>query len=111
MHRRIRTDDLPANPIVARIVLSDVRGRGGVRFLLLRRHEVALCSENPGFPEELEIRATLTTLTAWWRGDLSLPDARSAGLVVSGRRPWVRAFPRWFERYLFADVPPATAVA
>ena len=27
-------------------------------------------------------------------------------LVVDGRREWVRAFPRWFERYLFARIPP-----
>jgi hypothetical protein len=26
-----------------------------------------------------------------------------------GRRDCVRAFPKWFERYLFADVKPALA--
>jgi hypothetical protein len=30
-------------------------------------------------------------------------------LVVDGRREWVRAFPDWFERYLFAAVTPARA--
>jgi hypothetical protein len=25
-------------------------------------------------------------------------------LILEGRREWVRAFPRWFERYLFAGV-------
>ena len=55
------------------------------------------------------ISAPLRTLTAWWRGDISLPDARAEGMIVQGRREWVRAFPRWFERYLFADVPPAHA--
>ena len=106
MRRRIRVEELPAAPIVARVEIADLRGRAGVRFLLLRRVEASLCSENPGFPEELRIRASLRTLTAWWRGDLSLADARSAGMVVEGRREWVRAFPRWFERYLFADVAP-----
>jgi hypothetical protein len=70
---------------------------------------VSLCTENPGFPDELRIRGSLRTLTAWWRGDLSLEDARSAGMVVAGRREWVRAFPNWFLRYLFADVAPARA--
>jgi hypothetical protein len=78
-----------------------------VHFLLLRRSEVSLCSENPGFPEGLRVSASLRTLTAWWRGDLSLAGARAAGMVVAGRREWVRAFPGWFERYLFADVVPA----
>jgi len=48
-------------------------------------------------------------LIGWWRGDFSLADARSAGMVVQGRREWVRAFPKWFERYAFASVAPALA--
>jgi hypothetical protein len=90
--------------VVARLELSNARGRVSVRYLLLRRSEVSLCSANPGFPEELRVRAPLRVLTGWWRGDLSLADARSAGLVVDGRRTWVRAFPGWFERYAFAGV-------
>ncbi len=109
IHRRIRKESLPPTPIVARIELSDVRGVQKLRFLLLRRDEVSLCSENPGFPVELSVSATLRTLTAWWRGDLSLAAARAAGMSIQGRREWVRSFPTWFERYLFADVKPAAA--
>ena len=106
--RRVNVDALPAAPVVARIEISDARRRD-VRHLLLRRSEVPLCSVNPGFPEELHVRAPLRTLTGWWRGDLSLAEARSAGMVVEGRREWVRAFPRWFERYAFAAVAAAAA--
>ncbi|HVK73904.1 MAG TPA: hypothetical protein VM734_11320 [Kofleriaceae bacterium] len=70
---------------------------------------MALCTHNPGFPEELRVAGSLPTLTAWWRGDLSLAQARAAGMTVTGRRAWVRAFPTWFERYLFAEVAPASA--
>jgi hypothetical protein len=36
---------------------------------------------------------------------------KAEGIAIDGRRDWVRAFPTWFERYLFADVEPAaTAV-
>ncbi len=105
MRRRIRLAELPPAPIVARVEVTG--GRGSVRYLLLRHGEVALCTENPGFPEELRIRAPLGVLTGWWRGDLSLAEARGAGMLVEGRREWVRAFPRWFERYLFANVMPA----
>jgi hypothetical protein len=73
---------------------------------LLRRSEVSLCAENPGFPDELRVRAPLRTLTAWWRGDLSLAEARADGMVIEGRREWVRAFPAWFLRYVFAGVAP-----
>jgi len=102
MHRRVRTEELPATPVVVRIEFSE-----GIRFLLLRRSEVSVCRTNPGFPEELTIRAPLRTLTAWWRGDITLSHARAEGMIVDGRRQWVRAFPRWFEQYLFAGVAPA----
>lgn len=106
IHRRVRRDALPDQPLVVRIELTDVRGPAGRHYLLLRRSEVSLCAVNPGFPEELCLRADRRTLTGWWRGDLTLPQARAAGLVLEGRREWVRAFPGWFERYVFAGVAP-----
>lgn len=105
IRRRIRADELPATPFVARLDITDGR-RHATRFLLLRRSEVSLCGENPGFPEELRIAVSLRTLTAWWRGDITLAGARASGMVIDGRRERVRAFPRWFERYVFADVSP-----
>jgi DNA-binding HxlR family transcriptional regulator len=109
VRRRVRAELLPTTPVVARFELSDVRGRAGVRYLLLRRSEVSLCAENPGFPDELRIRGSLRTLTAWWRGDVTLAQARAEGMTIEGRRDWVRAFPSWFLRYAFADVAPARA--
>jgi DNA-binding HxlR family transcriptional regulator len=107
VQRRVCQDALPPTPVVVRIELSDVHGRAGARFVLLRRSEVSLCTENPGFPDVLCIRGSLRTLTAWWRGDVSLTEARSAGMTIEGRREWVRAFPSWFLRYAFADVASA----
>jgi DNA-binding HxlR family transcriptional regulator len=109
MRRRVNMAALPARPVVARIEVTDVGGRAGIRFLLLRRTEVSICSSNPGFPDVLRVRSHLRTLTAWWRGDLSFADARSAGLIVEGDRELVRAFPRWFERYMLADVAAVTS--
>jgi DNA-binding HxlR family transcriptional regulator len=107
MHRRVALDELPTDPVVARIELDGLPRSKGTRFLLLRRSEVSLCTENPGFPEELCVRAPLRTLTAWWRGDLSLAEARAEGMKIEGRPERVRSFPRWFQRYLFAEVVPA----
>jgi DNA-binding HxlR family transcriptional regulator len=109
LQRRTRRDALPATPLVMRLELTDVRGPSSRRYLLLRRSEVSLCSANPGYPEELVLRADRRTLTAWWRGDLTLAQARAAGLVLEGRREWIRAFPSWFERYLFAGVTRAAS--
>lgn len=108
IRRRVRRDALPDKPLVVRIELTDVRGSASRHFLLLRRSEVSLCTANPGFPEELCVRADRRTLIGWWRGDVPLRQALGAGLLLEGRREWVRAFPTWFERYLFAGVPPAT---
>jgi DNA-binding HxlR family transcriptional regulator len=105
MHRRVRTERLPAKPIVVRVELTGAPGSKD-RFLLLRRTEVSLCAENPGFPVELHLTAPLRAMTAWWRGDVSFEDARAAGLILRGRREWIRAFPTWFARYAFADVRP-----
>ena len=109
IHRRVRRDALPDKPLVVRIELTDVRGAARHSYLLLRRSEVSLCAFNPGFPEELRVCADRRTLASWWRGDLTLRQAQAMGLVLDGRREWVRAFPSWFERYLFAAVAPATA--
>jgi hypothetical protein len=54
----------------------------------------------------LAVRADPRTLVGWWRGDLTFAEARRRGLRVDGPRALVRAFPGWFERYLFADVAP-----
>jgi DNA-binding HxlR family transcriptional regulator len=106
MRRRVRVAALPPGPTVVAIEVSDLR-RAPHRWLLLRRDEVSLCGSNPGFAEALTLRADRRTLIGWWRGDLSLAEARRAGLRLDGPRALVRAFPDWFERYLFAEVPPA----
>lgn len=107
IRRRVRAELLPKTPIVVRIELTGVRGRAGVRFLLLRQSEVSICAHNPGFPGELVVRGSLRTLTAWWRGDITLEAARAEGMLVEGPRAWVRAFPSWFPRYMLASVAPA----
>lgn len=108
IHRRVRRDALPQKPLLVRIELTDVRGAAARHYLLLRRSEVSLCAVNPGFPEELCVRADRRTLIGWWRGDLTYRQALEAGLQLEGRSEWVRAFRGWFERYLFAAVAPAT---
>jgi len=108
IQRRVRRDALPDKPLVVRIELTDQRGAAARHFLLLRRSEVSLCTANPGFPEELVVRTDRRTLVAWWRGDLTFRQAVQSGLAIEGRREWVRAFPDWFDRYLFAAVRPAT---
>lgn len=105
MQRRVRSDALPEEPMVVRF---EVDGQPGPRFMLLRAEETALCTHNPGYPEPLRVRAGLPALIAWWRGDVSFAEAQGMGLAVEGPKELARAFPDWFDRYLFADVRPAS---
>lgn len=106
MKRRVAAEKLPRQPVVVRIEASDLR-RSRPRFLLLRDGEVSLCSTNPGFAESLTLRADRSVLVGWWRGDFDLATARRRGLALDGPPPLTRAFAAWFQRYLFAEVPPA----
>lgn len=107
MQRRVRLEALPAEPLVVRF---EVKGRPA-RFLLLKPGEVSFCHQNLGFPEPLCVRTPLAALVGWWRGDLDFAAAQRAGLAVEGPKDLVRAFPGWFERYLFADIAPAHGAA
>lgn len=105
MQRRARVDALPSEPLVVRFEISGHRPR----FMLLKAPEVSFCSQNPGFPEPLCVRARLSVLVGWWRGDFSFAEATRCGLVLEGPRALTRAFPMWFDRYLLADIGPASA--
>jgi DNA-binding HxlR family transcriptional regulator len=105
MQRRVRSDALPARPIVVRFEIDGMKPR----FLLLKASETSFCLANPGFPEPLLVRAKLPVLVAWWRGDVGFIEAKRLGLELSGKRDLARAFPTWFDRYLLADVLPVAA--
>jgi DNA-binding HxlR family transcriptional regulator len=103
MQRRVRPEAVPKDPVVIRF---EVNGQRQPRFMLLRAAEVSLCTQNPGFPEALCVRARLPALVAWWRGDVDFPEAQRMGLTVAGPKALARAFPNWFDRYLFAEIRP-----
>jgi DNA-binding HxlR family transcriptional regulator len=104
MQRRVRFEALPKDPIVVRFEIQ----RRQARFMLLKASEASLCTHNPGFPEPLHVRSPLSALVAWWRGDVTFVEAQRMGLTVTGSRSLTRAFPGWFERYLFAHIGPAS---
>jgi DNA-binding HxlR family transcriptional regulator len=100
MRRRVKFDTLPQEPLVVRLELDGHRPS----YLLLRGTEASLCNHNPGYPEPLRLHGPLAALASWWRGDLNFREAQRCGLCLEGPRPLIRAFPGWFDRYLFADV-------
>ncbi len=107
MQRRVRFDALPEDPLVIRF---EVDGRRQPHFMLLKTSEASLCTQNPGFPEPLCVRSRLPALVAWWRGDVGFAAAQKMGLAIEGPKPLARAFPGWFDRYLFAEIGSARTV-
>jgi len=103
MRRRVNFDALPREPLVVRLEFD----RHRPSYLLLRGTEASLCNHNPGYPELLSLGGPLAGLAGWWRGDLNFLEAQRCGLRIEGARQLVRAFPGWFDRYMFADVAPA----
>ena len=77
-------------PIVLRVEISAYQAR----FLLLKRSEASLCTQNPGFPEPLTLRGPLAALVAWWRGDASFPEAQRMGLKLGRTKGAGAGFPR-----------------
>lgn len=100
MKRRVRVEALPAEPVVVRFEIGRSR-----LFMLLRPSEISICGKNLGFPE-ITVRSPLAALVAWWRGDVSLFQARRMGLEISGPAPLLHGFPEWFERYQLAGIEP-----
>jgi DNA-binding HxlR family transcriptional regulator len=103
MQRRVLHQALPKHPTVIRFEID----RAKARFMLLKTSEVSLCTQNPGFPEAITVKAPLATLVAWWRGDISFIEAKRRGLSIAGPRVQARDFPNWFERYAFAQIASA----
>lgn len=103
MQRRVHFTALPKEPFVVRF---ELRGHQK-HFMLLKRTEASLCRHNPGFPEPVCVRGPLGALAAWWRGDVSFVAAQRMGLSIDGPKTLTRAFPTWFELYVFAHVEPA----
>jgi hypothetical protein len=98
VERRVRFKALPKEPFVVR---CEVRGHHK-RFMLLKKTEASLCHRNPGFPAPVCVRGPLAALVAWWRGDMCFLEAQRIGLEIDGLKAFTRAFPKWFDLYLFA---------
>jgi len=103
MQRRVRLAALPKHPVVLRFEIRGCKRH----FMLLKRNEASLCRKNPGFPEPLSVRGPLSALVAWWRGDAGFIEAQRMGLAIDGPKAQSRAFPEWFDGYLFAHIAPA----
>jgi DNA-binding HxlR family transcriptional regulator len=90
-------------PLRRRVVRFEFRGERKRYWLVLRREDPDLCYSDPGFGDDLVIRADLEAVIRVYLGQLELADAQRAGIVdIEGPRELVRSVAEWFPRSAFA---------
>jgi DNA-binding HxlR family transcriptional regulator len=105
VRRNIDRTALPDRDVLVQSFFPDAE-RGKTRYWLhFRGGEIDICLTHPGFDVDLEVEASLSTMTRIWLGRLSFDEAlRARALRVSGDRHMARALPRWLKLNPFASV-------
>lgn len=98
-------DSLPPTRAVVHFHIDGSTDGRSHFWLVLDGHDVDLCTTDPGYDVDLEVRGHARDLLRYWLGDADLADliARQE-LVLTGPTGLLRDFPTWFARSQFADV-------
>jgi DNA-binding HxlR family transcriptional regulator len=105
LQRRIRRDRLPPRRVVVCFHLPDAPKAQQHFWLLLGPGQVDLCLQDPGYEEDLYVRAGVRTLTEVWLGDVSLTRAlKEESIWLGGPEELRQAFPEWLELSVFAGI-------
>jgi len=100
LFQHLDSDHLPAARRVVRFDFDGIRKR---YWLVLLRDDPDLCYSDPGFGDDLVVRATLEGIVRVHLGELSLTDAQRCGQVrLEGSRELARAIQQWFPLSRFA---------
>ncbi len=101
MSRRLVADELPGQRTV---VQFDYTGEQPTRiWLVLERGESSVCTDPPGFDDDLVVTTEPVALMRVFSGIVSYAEALSAGAItVTGPARLTRALPRWFAWSPFA---------
>jgi DNA-binding HxlR family transcriptional regulator len=106
MCRLIDVDELPEPRMVVRFDLSD--GRWRRLWIVAQRPEAEVCARDPGFDDDLVVRASSSSLASWHLGRTSLGHAMHAGTIrVDGPRAAISVLAGWGGAGPFAHVEPA----
>lgn len=95
--------DADALPAMRRVVRFEFDGMSRRYWLVLQREDPDLCYSDPGFGDDLVVRATLEAVVRVHLGELSLADAQRCGqLRLEGSRQLARGVYEWFPLSRFA---------
>lgn len=103
MWKVFRHLDLSRLPAKRRVVRFDFDGLRRHYWLVLRAEDPDLCYSDPGFGEDLVVRANLEALVRVYLGQMSMQDALRCGVVrTEGSRELARTIGDWFPISGFA---------
>jgi DNA-binding HxlR family transcriptional regulator len=92
-------DALPAQRVVVRFDLPDQPRKADHLWIIFDGDRSEVCRANPGFDEDLVVRAASKALAEWHLGRTTWADAiRSGEIDVSGPPRLARALPTWNRR-------------
>jgi DNA-binding HxlR family transcriptional regulator len=96
IHQRINRPQLPPGRTV--VEFQFLGARHPWQWMILKREEVEVCLEHPGFDVDLRVKADLATFYKVWAGNMEYSQAVSLGKIkVLGPPVLIRAFPTWLK--------------
>jgi DNA-binding HxlR family transcriptional regulator len=99
--KHLHPDQLPPK---RKVVRFEFKGTRRQYWLVLRRDDPDLCYADPGFGDDLIVRADLEAIVRIYLGQLSVIDGQRCGLLeFEGPRELARTFGDWFPRSGFAS--------
>lgn len=109
VRRRLQLNMLPDGETTLCFLFDDL-AKFKSWWLVIRKGEVDLCTEDPGTDVDLYVSTTSRHLVQIWHGDISTKEAmRQRLLRTHGDSKLARTMPDWLGICLYADVRPAGA--
>jgi DNA-binding HxlR family transcriptional regulator len=92
-------ENLPSSRVVVRFDLPDQSRKGDQLWIIFDGDQTEVCRTNPGYDEDLVVRASSKALAEWHLGRIEWADALRTGDVdVAGPPRLARALPTWNRR-------------
>ena len=93
------TDRLPSHRVVVRFDFPELTRKAAQLWIIFDGERSEVCRTNPGYSEDLVVRAGSRALADWHLGRIEWLDAiRSGDLEVTGPPRLARALPTWNRR-------------
>lgn len=103
MRRSLFTGALPSHRCTVKFVYPELASGRRSYWLVIERGTVDLCMVDPGFEVNLNIRASLRSMTSVWMGMTALKDEIEAGNIeIAGEKAMERSIQHWLALNHFA---------